>query len=53
MSTKRVKRYSAEWKKKVSKGWFKKGTPSRNKGLHLSEDTKKNQRSKQGKTEPE
>ena len=41
MSKIRVKRYSEEWKEKVSKGWFKKGSPSRNKGLHLSEDIKR------------
>lgn len=36
-----VKRYSEEWREKVSKGWFKKETPSINKGLHLSEDVKR------------
>jgi 5-methylcytosine-specific restriction endonuclease McrA len=41
MATNKVKRYSKEWRKKVSVGWFKKGAPSKNKGLHLSEDAKR------------
>lgn len=36
-----VIRYSKEWRKKVSKGWFKKGTVSRNKGVPMSIETKK------------
>ncbi|MCX6719973.1 MAG: NUMOD3 domain-containing DNA-binding protein, partial [Candidatus Staskawiczbacteria bacterium] len=37
----RVKRYSKEWRKKVSKSWFKKGAVSRNKGMPMSEETKR------------
>jgi len=36
-----VKRYSEEWRKKVSKGWFKGGLISRNKGVPMSDEVKR------------
>jgi len=46
-----VKRYSEEWRKKVSSGWFKKGATSRNKGVPMSEGAKrKSSEAHKGKT---
>ncbi len=48
-----VKRYSEEWRKKVSKGWFQKGITSRNKGVPMNEETKRKlSEAKKGKPSP-
>lgn len=41
MTVKRVKRYSKEWRKKVSSGWFTKGFIPWNKGIPMREESKK------------
>ena len=36
----KTKRYSKEWKRKVSRGWFKKGSVPWNKGISMSDESK-------------